>query len=120
MSSVSQKKPLSRELNTLIFECLDAALFSLGGPAARTLTWHLQIRGFSFDKTNQIDLEGLNKELKQILGIEDNMVMVALYKKLSLHCKMGDVLHIELVRSSSIFEKVLKTVELLEKDMERS
>ena|SRR2546422_9394844 len=118
MTFLHEKQKVGNSLDRLVSEALDAALWSLSEPVAKTLFWHLQSRGFSFDKSRPIDLEGLDRGLKQILGIGENRVMAELYKKLSLSCKMGDVLHIDSLPTKSNYEKVCKLLETMRKEVE--
>ena len=116
MTAMDERCQVGSPLDRLVREALDDALWSLGEPVAKTLVWHLQSRGFTFDRTKPFDLDGLDTGLKQILGISENRVMIALFKKLSLHCKMADVLQIEALSTRSTRDKVCKLLGVMRRD----
>jgi hypothetical protein len=82
--SSDKKGPKNGQL--LLRKALDETIYSLGGPIYKTITWHMNSRGF-FEESTDIDLKAFYLNLKELIGPGADMIMEDAWQRLRKHSK---------------------------------
>jgi len=70
----------------LLRKALDETIYSLGAPIYKTITWHMNNRGF-FTESKNIDVMAFYSNLKELVGPGADMIMEEAWHKLKKEYK---------------------------------
>lgn len=103
----------------LLRYAFDEAVCTLGLSAARTIMWHLRIRGAVSQKYGTFDIDRLYSGLQEILGSGTEMIMERIYRCFSRNYTMNAILAFERQHpSKSYLEKIHLLVQEMEAEVE--
>lgn len=76
----------NNDSQTILRQAIDAAMYSLGGPIHKTITWHMNNRGI-FSDSNKIDIDFFYSNLQELLGPGADLIMEETWEQLHKRCR---------------------------------
>ena len=80
-------KKNSGKNRVLLQQALDEAIYSLGGPIYKTITWHMNNKGL-FTDSQSLDLKAFYINLRELVGPGADMIMEDTWQKIRKQAKV--------------------------------